>query len=149
MNPEITPLEAELFVRLVAGESEGAGGWEPEPPSTELRSAPTLVARLALVARPVGNTRRRFVAGCPVIHHPDGQAIAAAAGSSWIAVRSNLPAGALARSGAHAFGSSQPGWAELGWVELDPWAPDTAFARTIDLLRAHVTRAYENAEPEP
>ena len=32
------------------------------------------------------------------------------------------------------------------WVELDPWGVDVAFARTIDLLRGHVARAYERAE---
>jgi hypothetical protein len=33
-------------------------------------------------------------------------------------------------------------------VELDPWAPDTAFARAVDLLRAHLARAYEVAEAD-
>ncbi len=42
----------------------------------------------------------------------------------------------------------EPDLAEHGWVELDPWAPDTAFARAIDLLRAHVVDAYERAESE-
>lgn len=143
MNPEFTSLDVALFRWLTADEPELVDAWEPDPPAAELRCDPGLVARLALVTRPIGNTRRRFVAGCPVIHHPRGRPIAVAEGSSWAAIRSDLPTGALERSGACVCRLS-----EFGWVELDPWAPDTAFARTIELLRAHVTRAYENAERE-
>jgi hypothetical protein len=116
-------------------------GWEPEPPLEELRCHPDLVARLAEVARPIGAARRRFVAGCPVIEHPNGQPIAAAAGTGWLAARSGLPAGALA--------CAQPGPHSLegDWVELDPWAPDAAFAHATDLLRAHIARAYDAADP--
>jgi hypothetical protein len=141
VNPELVTLDPRLFMWLVADELEPVAGWEADPPRAELRCDPALVARLALVARPIGHTARRFVAGCPVIHHPSGRPIAVAEGSAWIAVRSDLPPGALESSGSHV-----PRLSEHGWVELDPWAPDTAFARTIDLVRAHVVRAYENAE---
>lgn len=139
MNPESATLDPALSAWLAA--TAPVDDWAPEPPAADLRCETGLVSRLALVARPIGLTGRRFVAGCPVIHHPRGRPLAVAEGSAWIAIRSDLPAGALERSGAHLARLSEP-----GWVELDPWAPDTAFARTIDLLRAHVTRAYEDAE---
>ncbi len=113
---------------------------EPEPPRPELRCDPLLVARLTEIARAFARTRRLFVAGCPVIHHPRGRPIAAAAGADWFVARSSLGAGALA-SPTPAATSVGP-----GWVELDPWAPDTAFARAIDLLRAQVARAYDAAD---
>jgi hypothetical protein len=77
-----------------------------------------------------------------VIHHPQGRPIAAAAGTSWLVVRSALPAGALR--------SAQPLDEQLDpdWVELDPWGVEVAFAPTIDLLRGHVARAYARAEAE-
>ena len=68
--------------------------------------------------------------------HPRGRPIAAAAGTAWLVVRSGLPAGALRA----ARRCTSPGLDRAGWVELDPWAPDVAFARAIDLLRAHVAR---------
>jgi hypothetical protein len=144
VSRELVRLDPALFTLLIADDVEPVAEWAPEPPRAELHCAPGLVSRLALVARPIGHTGRRFVAGCPVIHHPRGRPIAVGEGSSWIAVRSDLPAGAIDGSGSHV-----PRLSELGWVELDPWAPDTAFARTVDLLRAHVARAYENAEKAP
>jgi hypothetical protein len=129
-----------LLEWLARADHEAVDGWEPEPAPAELRCGPELVARLTAVARPVGPVRRRFVAGCPVIHHPRGAPIAAAAGTSWLVVRSGMAAGALRSSDPPA-----PGL-EPHWVELDPWVSDTAFARATDLLRAHVARAYELAE---
>jgi hypothetical protein len=116
--------------------------WAPEPPLAELQCSPDLVARLTEIARPTAGVRRRFVAGCPVIQHPGGRPIAAAADGSWLAVRSGLPAGAL-RTGR----PRTPGL-DADWVELDPWAADAAFARTVDLLRGHVARAYARAEAD-
>jgi hypothetical protein len=123
---------------------EPAPGWEPEPPLDALHCRPDLIARLAQAARPIAGVRRRFVAGCPVIEHPRGRPIAAAAGTSWLAVRSDLPAGAL-RTDASSAG------ARLGpeWRELNPWSENVAFARALDLLSAHVARAYELAESAP
>jgi hypothetical protein len=144
VNREITTLDPELFMWLRCEPEHGpVPGWEPQPPLAELRCSTDLVGRLALVARPIAKTTRRFVAGCPVIHHPEGRPIAVAEGSSWIAIRSDLPAGALRNDGTHV-----PPLSEFGWVELDPWAPDTAFARAVDLMRAHVARAYEMAEDD-
>ena len=143
MTRDAVLIEPELFQWLVGEHAEPAPTWEPEPPGAELGCSPELVRRLAAVARPVGDARRRFVAGRPVVHHPSGRAIAVADGAAWLAVRSGLPVGALAGAPHH-----EPDLAEHGWVELDPWAPDTAFARAIDLLRAHVVDAYERAESE-
>jgi hypothetical protein len=121
-----------------------APGWEAEPPLEALHCHPDLIARLAEAARPIAGVRRRFVAGCPVIEHPRGRPIAAAAGSSWLAVRSDLPPGALRTDASSA---AAPLGAE--WRELNPWAENVAFARALDLLRAHVGRAYELAESAP
>ncbi len=158
MNRRPHVLDPDLFAWLVL-EHEPVAGWAPDPPADALQCSPDLVARLALVARPVGDVRRRFVAGCPVVHHPGGRAIAVAAGTSWVAVRSRLPAGSLRRAEPPVpqLRESEPalsesGWpalCESGWRELDPWAADTAFARAVDLLRAHVADAYAWAESEP
>ena len=65
-------------------------------------------------------------------------------------MRSGLPAGALACPEPRASqldGDPLDGALLDGaWVELDPWAPDAAFAHATDLLRAHIARAYELAE---
>jgi hypothetical protein len=134
-------LEPELFTWLVRADGEPVRGWDPDVPPADSRCSPELVRRLAEVARPVGAVGRRFVAGRPVIHHPNGSAIAVADGTAWMAVRSGLPAGALVSSDPHL-----PDLSEYGWVELDAWGPDIAFARVVDLLRAHVARAYALAE---
>jgi hypothetical protein len=122
---------------------EPAPGWEADPPLDQLHSHPDLIARLAEIARPIAGVRRRFVGGCPVIEHPNGRPIAAAAGTSWLVVRSDLPAGAL--------GLGSPLATALGpeWLQLNPWSENVAFARALDLLRAHVARAYELAEARP
>jgi hypothetical protein len=140
VNPEPIASEPALLDWLARADHEPGRGWSPEPPLAELRCHPDLVARLAEIARSVGDPARSFVAGCPVIHHPGGRPIAAAAGTAWLAVRSARPAGALALA--------EPRTAALApdWVELDPWGAGAAFARAPDLLRAHMARAYELAE---
>lgn len=143
MTRDAALIEPELFLQLVGDDGEPVPTWEPDPPGAATRCSPELVRRLTEVARPVGDVRRRFVAGRPVVHHPSGRAIAVADGTAWMAVRSRLPVGALSGAPHH-----EPDLAEHGWVELDPWAPDTAFARAIDLLRAHVVDAYERAASE-
>jgi hypothetical protein len=136
------PVPPALLAWLARTEHTPANGWEPEPPESELHCDSKLVTRLASVARPVGGAGRRFVEGCPVIQHPRGRPIAAAAGSAWFVARSALPAGALRPV------VTRASFLDPAWVELDPWPGDTAFARTIDLLRAHVARAYEQADAE-
>ena len=140
MNPEVVLLNPELSAWLLE-EHAPVPGWEPEPPAANVRCDPKLVRRLSEVARPSGDVGRRFVDGYPVIHHPRGQPIATAAGTAWMAVRSDLPAGALAIARAYL-----PDLTRHGWVELDPWAANSAFARATDLLRAHLARAYKLAE---
>ena len=126
-----------------ADDHEPAARWEADPPPDELRCDPALVARLAEAARPIRGVRRRFVAGSPVIEHPRGRAIAAAAATEWLVVRSDLPAGALQ--------VDAPTVTTLGpeWLELNPWSENVAFARALDLLRAHLARAYDLAETTP
>ena len=140
MSPEPTALAPALVEWLGRADHEPGRVWAPDPPLADLRCHPDLVARLAEVGRSVANAGRRFVAGCPVIHHPHGRPIAAAAGTDWLVVRSALPAGALARAAPLEIGLKPE------WVELEPWAVDVAFARSTDLLRAHMARAYERAE---
>jgi hypothetical protein len=113
---------------------------EPMPSHEALRCHPDLVARLAEASRSAGAVRRVFVDGCPVIHHPRGRAIAAAWGTSGLAVRSGQPAGALVTTTERLDGLAPD------WTMLDPWAADVALSRTVDLLRAQVARAYELAE---
>ena len=139
MNETLTPLRD----WLTRDAFEPVDGWEPTPPLDSLHCHPDLVARLAEVARPVGSTRRVFVDGCPVIHHPYGRPIAAASGTAWMTVRSARPAGALETAEAPLDGLGPD------WTMLDPWAADVALSRTSDLLRAHVVRAYELAERAP
>jgi hypothetical protein len=73
------------------------------------------------------------------VHHPSGAPIACASGDDVLVVRSGEPAGALAPPRLVA-ALPDP------WVELDPWAVDTSFARTMELLKMHVHRAFERAE---
>jgi hypothetical protein len=143
VNRDPAVVEPALVEWLTGADHEPAPGWEADPPPEELGCDPALIARLAEAARPIRGVRRRFVVGSPVIEHPRGRAIAAAAGSAWLAVRSDLPAGAL-----HV---DAPTVTALGpeWLELNPWAENVAFARAPDLLRAHLARAYDLAETRP
>ena len=110
-----------------------------DPSIGELRCHPDLVERLTQIARPIRGTRRVWVDGCPVVHHPSGAPIACATGTSRLVVRSGLPPGALL-SPWHT-----PGL-DPAWTDLDPWAADITFARSVELLRTHVRRAYDLAE---
>jgi hypothetical protein len=132
-------LAADFVDRLLDGDPAPASGWATPPPLAALRCHPDLVDRLAQIARPVCGTTCVFVAGAPVVAHRNGRAIAAAWSMDWLAVRSDLPAGAITST-----------WAAddllAPWQCLDPWAADVAFAKSTDLLRMHVRRAYELAE---
>jgi hypothetical protein len=138
VRQEITTLDPEFVAWLTRSDAAPVPGWAPEPSASNAQCAPRLVARLTEITKPVANVTRTFVAGSPVVHRRNGRAIAAASGTSWLAVRSGAPAGDLAPR-SHVF--------ELppDWVELDPWPQDIAFARGVDLLRRHVKRAYERA----
>jgi hypothetical protein len=136
MNDTLTELRAWLTRDV----HDPVDVWEREPAPDALQCRPDLVARLAEIARPVGAVRRVFVGGRPVIHHPNGMPIAAASGTASLTVRSARSAGALA---------TYEVWLDgLGpeWTMLDPWAPDVALSRTIDLLRGHIAHAYTLAE---
>ena len=131
-------MSPELIAWLTRADHEPVSGWAPEPRGDALHCDHELVARLSEIARPVAGTARVFVAGCPVVHHPAGPPIAAAAGARTLVVRSDRPAGALAADEVTALGP--------GWRALDPWSTDIAFAKATDLLRGHIAHAYEQAE---
>jgi hypothetical protein len=135
VTPEDAPLD-EPLLRWLTLDAHDVDGWAPEPPLPELRCHPDLVERLAEIARPVRGVCRAWVEGAPVVHHPAGAPIACATGTSRLLVRSGEPAGALTSR-----------WRASGlppdWVDLDPWASDVTFARAIELLRAHIRRAFE------
>lgn len=131
----------ELVAWLTADGHEVAG-WESEPPAGELRCAGALIARLSEAGRSAERSiARAWVDGCPVLHHPDGAPLAYAWGDGALVARSGQPAGALTPATA-----STTSALDGAWVDLDPWATDTSFARTTELLRMHVRRAYELAE---
>jgi hypothetical protein len=138
---DLVRLDAALVAWLASDEHD-VGGWQPEPPIDRLRCHPDLVARVDQVARPQRGACRVWVAGVPVVHHPAGAPIAFAQGTSVLAVRSAQPPGALASR-----------WSIDGldpsWVSLDPWAADVTFAKTLEMLRAHVARAYRRASEPP
>jgi hypothetical protein len=138
----MTETLAELTDWLTRDVEDPVEEWADMPPYEQLRCHPDRVERLAEVSRPIGAARRVFVDGCPVIHHPRGRSLAAAWGTSGLTVRSNRAAGALATANQPLAGL-QP-----EWTMLDPWAPDVALSRTIDLLRGHIARAYELAEQQ-
>ena len=140
MTPEQVDVElpAELLEWLT-NDAHEVDGWAPDLPIGELRCHPDLVERLTQCARPVRGTCRVWREGRPVIHHPHGAPIAWASGTAEFAVRSDQPAGSLvSRLVVAALPQS--------WLVLDPWAVDVSFARTLELLRMHVRRAYELAE---
>jgi hypothetical protein len=107
---------------LARPDHEAVSGWAPEPPFEDLHCHPDLIARVAEVSRTIRGAARVFVAGCPVIHHPCGQPVAAASGTRWFVIRE-----------------------DHDWNEVDPWQSDIALARGLDLLRVRVTRAFEAA----
>jgi hypothetical protein len=131
-------LDASLRDWLTSDEHD-VNGWEPVPPLETLHCHPDLVERLTEIARPVRGVCRSWVDGCPVVHHPAGAPIACARGTNWLVVRSGRPAGALAPA-RQTEGLGPP------WVDLDPWAADVTFAKTLEMLRAHVRAAYDRAE---
>ncbi len=137
MTPETVALPAELLAWLQRDDHD-VDGWAPDAPIEERHCHPDLVERVNQIARPQRGTARVWVAGCPVVHHPGGAPIACATGTSRLVVRSARPAGALASA-----------WRtpdlDAAWVDLDPWAADVTFAKTLDVLRAHVARAFELA----
>jgi hypothetical protein len=137
VTPETVALAPELLAWL-RSDDQVVDGWAPDAPIDELRCHPDLVERLTQIARPQRGAARVWVTGCPVVHHRDGPPIACATGTSRLVVRSAQPAGALASHW------QTPGL-DAAWVDLDPWAADVTFARTLDMLRAHVARAYELA----
>lgn len=138
MNPETVPLP-EALRAWIQRDDHAVDGWAPDLPIDELHCHPDLVERLTQIARPQRGVVRAWVSGCPVVHHPTGPPIACATGNSRLLVRSSRPAGALASR-----------WhtpeLDAAWVDLDPWAADVTFARTLDALRAHVARAFALAE---
>ena len=135
MTPDATvaALSEPLHAWLTSDDHE-VQGWAADPPIEQLHCHPDLAERLTQMARPVRGTCRVWIDGCPVVHHPSGPPIACATGTSRLVVRSAQPAGALVSQ-----------WRTPGldgaWVDLDPWAADVTFTRTLELLRTHLRRA--------
>jgi hypothetical protein len=98
---------------------------------------PELVERVSQLVRPLRGTRRTFVAGCPVFHHPSGPPFAAAFGRSHVVVR-----GRVAPLGAPA---APVRGLPAGWTELDPEPDDVGFARGRELARTALAQAYDAA----
>ena len=132
---------ADALLAWLTSDEHDVGGWSDDLLLEELRCHPDLVERLTQIARPVRGAVRVWVDGCPVVHHPRGAPIACATGTNHLVVRSSQPAGAL-MSRWHTPGLG------VDWVDLDPWAADVTFARTLELLRMHVRRAYERADTD-
>jgi hypothetical protein len=121
---------------LAAPHDAAPAGWESNPPPGDLACSVELIERLALVARPLRTVRRVFVEGCPVIHHPDGPAIACAWNSDAMVVRAGGVAGPL-ESRVRTSGLS------ADWIAVDPWADDVLFRRGTESLRDVLRRAYD------
>ncbi len=140
MTPDATVAELSAPLRAwLASDVHEVDGWAEDLPIDDLHCHPDLVERLTQLSRPVRGTRRVWIDGCPVVHHPSGAPIACATGTSRLVVRSAEPPGALVSR-----------WLTPGldaeWVDLDPWAADVTFTRALELLRTHVRRAYDLAE---
>jgi hypothetical protein len=80
-----------------------------------IRCHPDLVDRLDAISGGLGG-RLRYVAGLPVVVHPNNVIFAIAAGTSWIALR-------LPPHGQSAVVRSE--WGRRGlddeWIDVDPW----------------------------
>jgi hypothetical protein len=138
VTSESTALSPTLLTWLTSDDHD-VDGWADDLPIQALRCHPDLVQRLTEISRPVNGACRVWVDGCPVVHHRAGPPIGCARGTNTLVVRSGLPAGALASP------ERTPGLDDT-WIDLDPWAADVTFAKTIELLRMHVRRAYDLAE---
>lgn len=115
----------ELLAYLERADHAPAPGWAADPPRGETHCAARLVRRLSEVARPLPGVARVFVAGCPVVHHPGGAPIAAAAGTLWFAVRGEVDA--------------------ITWDVIDAFPADVGFERGVDAVRRAVRNAYDRA----
>ena len=123
---------------LTAPHDAAPPGWEPDPPAEQLGCSPELLERLSSLTRPLRLVRRAFVVGCPVIHHPDGPAIACAWNADALVVRAGGVAGAITAA-VHTVGLNNE------WIDVDPWPGDVLFRRGTDALRDVVRRAYDAA----
>ena len=140
MTPDATVAElSEPLATWLRSDAHDIDDWAVDLPVEQLHCHPDLVERLTQIARPVRGTCRVWVDGCPVVHHPSGPPIACATGTNRLVVRSAQPAGALVSPW------RTPGL-DPAWTDLDPWAADVTFARTLEMLRMHLRRAYDLAE---
>jgi hypothetical protein len=98
------------------------------------REDDTVAERMATLTRPL-RPRRVAVANAVVMHHPSGNAFAAAY-EDRILVCTTTARAALA---------AQPIDDLPGWVAIDPFPADVAFERGTNVLRDLLARAYADA----
>jgi hypothetical protein len=108
-------------------------------PMDDLRCHPDLCDRVSALADGLPNVRLRYVAGLPLLVHPNGVVFAVGAGTTWIAVR-------IPRSAHGAVVRSQ--WGQRGlegeWIDVDPWMTDVSAHDGLRRLRGWARAAYDH-----
>jgi hypothetical protein len=98
------------------------------------RATDPIAERLLTLIRPL-RAACTTVAGAVVVHHPSGTPFAAAV-DGCLVVRTRAAPGTL---------PSRPVDGLDGWLALDPFPPDVAFARGEEVLRHVLARACDDA----
>jgi hypothetical protein len=108
--------------------------------SEAMRAHADLCDRLASSAAQLPATKLRYLAGFPVLIHPNGVAFGVAAGTTWIAYR--IPA-----LGQRVVLRSQ--WGARGldaaWVDVDPWISSLPAYEGTSRVRGWARAAYTHA----
>jgi hypothetical protein len=99
------------------------------------RAQDPVTERLLTLTRPL-RPRRATVDGAVVLHHPSSGAPFAASSVDRIVVAARSIPGTLP---SHAIDELP------GWVVVDPFPPDVAFASGVDVLRRVLAQAFEHA----
>jgi hypothetical protein len=105
-----------------------------------LRCHPDLCDRLHLLAKSLPGTEAGYVAGLPVLTHPNAVVFGIAGGTSWLALRLPRHAhGAVFRSewGARGLGGE--------WIDIDPWMTDVEAYEGVRRLRGWSRAAFDHA----
>jgi hypothetical protein len=106
----------------------------------DLRCHPDLCERIHGLAGDLTGALGRYVAGFPLLLHPNGVAFAIGAGTSWLAL-------ALPTRTHTAVVRSQWGVRGLGgeWVDVDPWMTDVPAYEGMRRLRGWSRAAFAHA----
>jgi len=110
------------------------------PPADRARCHPELARRLESSASGLPGVRLRYVAGFPVLVHPNLIVFGLAAGATWMAFR-------LPPAGQRAVVPSQWGNRGLGpdWVDIDPWLSMLPLHEGTNRVRGWCRVAYAHA----